>query len=69
MTDGVGENCVMRNLNYLNSRDDSRMGHAREGRQMRRKVFVRKPEGKRPLPRPSHRWHINVEFERDNYDE
>ena len=38
------------------------MAHMEEGRGMH-KVLVRKPEGKRPLGRPRHRWEDNIKMD------
>ena len=42
--------------------------HFREDRRVEG-FFMRKPEGKKPLPRHSHRFHTHVGFKRDNYGE
>ena len=38
------------------------MGHMEEGRGVHR-VLVGKPEGKRPLGRPRHRWEYNIKMD------
>jgi hypothetical protein len=59
----IGENCIMRSFNDK-SRQVRWAGHvARMGdKRNAYKILVGKPEGKRPLGRPRHRWVDNIKM-------
>jgi hypothetical protein len=70
-----GENCIMMNftasilhrilLNVIKSRRmrwDGHVAHVGEGRRVYR-VLIGRPEGKRPLGRPRHRWENNMKMD------
>ena len=56
----------MSNLRILNGPEDKRyincMARVREGRDVHR-FLMGKPEGKRPLGRPRHRWEDNIKMD------
>jgi hypothetical protein len=64
-----GENCIMRSLysspsiiRIIKSRRMRWAGHVARMREKKKayRLLVRKPEGKRPLGRPRHRWVDNI---------
>jgi hypothetical protein len=65
----VGENCIVKNLytspsiiRIIKSRRMSLVGHVVRMREKRNayRILVGKPETKRPLGRPRHRWVDNI---------
>ena len=52
----------MSNVTCVRMRWAERVAHMEEGRGVH-KVLVGKPEGKRPLGRPRHRWEDNIKMD------